>query len=355
MTFAKSADTIAPVQSNQQQRRGILFINLGSPSEPSPKAVRRYLNEFLMDPQVIDLPWIARRLLVSCFILPTRPKASAAAYASIWRDTAPGSPLLYYSRLVTDQLVKEVDDPMVLAMRYGEPSIEQAMSELAGCQHIFLITAYPHHADSTRTTTIDAVEAQLGPDQTLTVMPPFFDEPDYIQVLADNVRSHLPEQFDHLLFSYHGLPERHLTKADPTKTHCLQRPDCCEVHSRAHASCYRHQVFATTHAVAKHLGLATERYSVSFQSRLGRTPWLKPFTDQRLAELPAKGIRRLAVVCPAFIADNLETLEEMGIQGRETFLAAGGESFSLLPCLNDDSAWVNLLAKWCKEPSSILK
>ena len=350
MTFARSADTIAPVQSNQHQRRGVLLVNLGSPSEPSTKAVRRYLNEFLMDPQVIDLPWPLRRLIVSCFILPTRPKASAAAYASIWRANPPASPLLHYSRLLTDQLAEQIDETLVLAMRYGEPSIAQGMAALADCEQIFLITAYPHHADSTRTTTIDAVQALLGENQTLSVMPPFFEQPDYIEVLANNIGANLPAEYDHLLFSYHGLPERHLTKADPTSSHCLQNPDCCQVASTAHATCYRHQVFATTNAVCAKLGIDAERHSVSFQSRLGRTPWLTPFTDQRLAELAGQGVKRLAVVCPAFIADNLETLEEMGIQGREIFMDAGGEAFHLLPCLNDDPAWVALLANWCQAP-----
>lgn len=350
MTFAKSADTIAPVQSNQHQQYGILLVNLGSPSDPSPKAVRRYLNEFLMDPQVIDLPWPLRRLIVSCFILPTRPKASAEAYASIWRGEAPGSPLLYYSEQATTKLAGKLDQPVALAMRYGEPSIAHALQNLAGCEHIFLITAYPHHADSTRKTTIDAVRAQLAPNQTLSVMPPFFAQPDYIQVLASNIETQLPDAFDHLLFSYHGLPERHLTKADPTNNHCLKKTDCCAVASEAHATCYRHQVFSTTQAVCKRLGLQEERYSVSFQSRLGRTPWLTPYTDQRLAALPAAGVKHLAVVCPAFIADNLETLEEMGIQGRETFLAAGGETFTLLSCLNDDPAWIELLVHWCRDP-----
>ena len=351
MTFTKSADTIAPVQSNQHQRRGILLVNLGSPRDPSPAAVRRYLNEFLMDPQVIDLPWPIRRLIVSCFILPTRPKASAEAYASIWRDEAPGSPLLYYSHKAADQLIQRLDEKVVLAMRYGEPSISQALSELSDCDQIFLITAYPHHADSTRTTTIDAVRDQLAPHQRLSVMPPFFDHPDYIRVLANQINAHLPAQFDHLLFSYHGLPERHLSKADPTNDHCLKRDDCFAVASSAHATCYRHQVFRTTQAVCEQLGLATDRHSVSFQSRLGRTPWLTPFTDQRLAELAEQGVKRLAVVCPAFIADNLETLEEMGIQGRETFLAAGGETFDLVPCLNDDPGWIDLLASWCNDPA----
>ena len=373
MTLRRSADTISVMQTNQlnpnqadsakRQKRGVLLVNLGSPEAPTVPAVRRYLNQFLMDPEVIDLPWPIRRLLVSCFILPTRPKASAHAYASIWRDDEqPGSPLLHYSEAFTSALRNEIDTtvaaagnnptidqdiPVVLAMRYGEPSISKGMAALSHCDEVFLIAAYPHHADSTRTTTIRAAEEALGSQQTLKVMPPFYESHDYIAALASSIDVHLKADYDHLLFSYHGLPERHLTKADPTNAHCLQSPDCCEQASEAHRSCYRHQVFATTHAVCDHLGINRDRYSVSFQSRLGRTPWLTPYTDAVLAELPGKGIKKLAVVCPAFVADNLETLEEMGIQGRETFLAAGGETFTLVPCMNDHPEWVKVVANWC--------
>ncbi len=382
MTLTKSADTISVMQSNQHSsnqasstdtdtmhketptKRGVLLVNLGSPDAPTVPAVRRYLNEFLMDPEVIDLPWPIRRLLVSCFILPTRPKASAEAYASIWRTAAsgqtPGSPLLHYSGAFTDKLRTTVAErgaeiPVALAMRYGQPSIAEGMKTLAHCEEVFLIAAYPHHADSTRTTTINAVTAELGAHQTLRVMPPFFTDSNYLDALASSIRDHLPaaEDYDHLLFSYHGLPEKHLSKADPTNSHCLKSPNCCETASQAHATCYRHQVFATTHAVCERLGITSQRYSLSFQSRLGRTPWLTPYTDAVLAELPGKGVKNLAVVCPAFVADNLETLEEMGIQGRETFLQAGGNQFTLIPCLNDHPQWIDTVASWCLDPDTI--
>lgn len=381
MTLARSADTISVMQSNQlrtasqqasnsaaragehadtqqtnRPRRGVLLVNLGSPEAPTVPAVRRYLNEFLMDPQVIDLPWPVRRLLVSCFILPTRPKASAEAYESIWRTgEQPGSPLLHHSEAFTTALRASLEHsgleqemPVALAMRYGEPSIAQGMKALSDCDEVFLIAAYPHHADSTRTTTITAAQKSLGSHQTLTVMPPFFAANDYVSALAASIRDHLPADYEHLLFSYHGLPERHLTKADPTDAHCLQSPNCCETASTAHATCYRHQVYETTRAVCKALEITPDRYSVSFQSRLGRTPWLTPYTDAVLAELPTKGIKNLAVVCPAFVADNLETLEEMGIQGRETFIEAGGDVFTLVPCMNDHPEWVDVVANWCR-------
>ena len=336
---------------NPPPRRGILLVNLGSPDAPTVPAVRRYLNEFLMDKAVVDLPWPIRRLLVSAFILPTRPKASAAAYASIWREGEPGSPLVYHSERTAQALRAAIDVPVALAMRYGRPSIADGLALLADCDHILLIAAYPHHADSTRTTTIEATRALLQPHQQLAVLPPFYADSAYIEVLSQHIERHMPPAWDHLLFSYHGLPERHLTKADPTGGHCLQRPDCCEAASPAHATCYRHQVFATTAAVCKRLGITAERHTLSFQSRLGRTPWLTPYTDEVLPALAADGVRHLAVTCPAFVADNLETLEEIGLQGRESFLGAGGSSFSLIPCLNDDPDWVNVLARWCRGDS----
>lgn len=329
-------------------KQGVLLANLGTPKSPSVADVRAYLGEFLMDRHVLDVPWPIRKLIVSGFILPFRPKQSAHAYASIWQPE--GSPLLLESQALQAALATALDDhtPVALGMRYGEPSLATALSELdaAGVKQVLLIALYPQHAASTRSTCIEQVEALLPPHMQLTVLPPFFEEPDYIRILADSVRPHLAEPFDHLLLSYHGLPERHLTKADPTGKHCLQAPDCCSVDSVAHATCYRHQVYATSNALAAALELTEDQISTSFQSRLGRLPWLTPYTDQTLAELPGKGVKRLVVACPAFVADNLETLEEIGIQGRETFLAAGGEELRLVPCLNADAQWVALLKSW---------
>jgi protoporphyrin/coproporphyrin ferrochelatase len=335
--------------------RGILLVNLGSPAAPTVPAVRRYLDEFLMDPDVIDSPWPIRRFVVSAFILPFRPKRTAEAYESIWDSAGDGSPLLVYSRALQAQVADRTGLPVALAMRYGEPDIASGVAALVadGVREILLVALYPHHADSTRSTAIKAVRAALrqqGADVELRILPPFFDHPAYIEVLAAHSRQHLPAAFDLLLFSYHGLPERHIAKADPTGSHCLQRPDCCSVPSPAHASCYRHQVLRTSELTANRLGLDAARYSVSFQSRLGRTPWLAPYTDEVLRALPAQGVRKLAVASPAFVADNLETLEEIGIQGRNTFLESGGESFDLVPCLNDDPAWADLLAGWCLDP-----
>jgi protoporphyrin/coproporphyrin ferrochelatase len=336
-------------------QRGILLVNLGSPSSTDVADVRRYLGEFLMDPYVLDSPWPVRRLVVSGFILPFRPKKTAEAYASIWNSAGPGSPLIAHGHALERELAELSELPVVLAMRYGEPGIEPALSKLLsqGIDELLLVTLYPHHADSTRTTAIRAVRealARRGAGVALRVLPPFYDDPGYIDVLAEHVGSHLPDDVDLVLFSYHGLPERHITRADPTRAHCLTRPDCCEVASAAHASCYRHQVYRTAALVTARLGIEASRYRVSFQSRLGRLPWLTPYTDDMLRLLPGQGVKRIAVVCPAFVADNLETLEEIGIQGRRTFVDAGGEAFTLIPCLNDDPRWVSLVAGWCHDP-----
>ncbi len=339
--------------TTESPSRGILLVNLGSPASTSVADVRTYLDEFLMDPEVIDSPWIVRALVVKGFILPFRPKRTAAAYREIWQPE--GSPLLAHSKALRNAVAAQVACPVLLAMRYGEPRIEAAIEELAaaGVQEILLMPLYPQHAASTRKTTIAKVRETLrrvAPSIALRVLPPFYDLPGYQGVLATSIREALPEQFDQLLFSYHGLPERHIERADPTGAHCLKRADCCSTPSDAHASCYRYQAFATSRAVATLLALSEEQWQVSFQSRLGRLPWLSPYTDQLLAELPGRGVRKLAVACPAFVADNLETLEEIDIRGRETFMNAGGEQFTLVPCLNTRPDWVDVLAHWCREP-----
>lgn len=338
-------------------QRGVLLVNLGSPAAPTVPAVRRYLNEFLMDPRVLDAPWPIRRLIVSLFILPFRPRQTAEAYASIWgADQGPeGAPLLKLSRSLAQAAGQAAELPTALAMRYGEPSIASGIEALlrSGVDEILLVALYPHHADSTRTTTVEAVRRALaasGARAALRVLPPFYDQPAYLDAVAEVCRPHLTEQTQRLLFSFHGLPERHITRADPTGNHCLTSENCCEVDSAAHASCYRHHCRLTSRGVAARLGLTEAQWQTSYQSRLGRLPWLTPYTDQVLDALPGAGITRLAVACPAFVVDNLETLEEIGIRGRERFMAAGGESFTLIPCLNTNTNWVNTLAGWCRSP-----
>jgi len=340
-----------PEPQGEKVSRGILLVNLGTPASCSTADVRRYLGEFLMDPYVLDVPWPVRRLIVSGFILPFRPKRSAEAYSKIWdhEGAGTGSPLLHHGRNLVQALNERIHLPCVLAMRYGEPNLADGVAalEAQGVTEVLVVPLYPQYADSTCTTTIEKVKQLVGERMKLEVLPPFYDREDYVAAQSNLIRAYLPETWDHLLLSYHGLPERHLTRADPTGSHCLQRADCCTSPSPAHATCYRHQCLMTTLSIARALDLDEHRYTMSFQSRLGRLPWLTPYTDQVLQDLPTRGVRHLVVACPAFVADNLETLEEIGMAGRETFLEAGGESYTLVPCLNSRSEWVAALAEWC--------
>jgi len=329
----------------------ILLVNLGSPDSPDVADVRRYLGQFLMDPFVIDAPYPIRRLIVSGFILPFRPKQSAEAYRSIWTDA--GSPLVVTSRAVAQALGSRLEQPIALGMRYGNPSIRSALEELlvnGQLRRILAVPLYPHYALSSVTTVAVEIERQLrtlGASVELQVLPPFYDDERYIGALSAVIRDHLDWPYDHVLFSFHGLPERHLRKADPTGAHCLRSATCCETPSPAHARCYRHQTRVTTRLVAERCGLAADRHSIAFQSRLGKDSWLKPFTDRELVRLAGQGVRRIAVVCPAFVSDCLETLEEIGIRGRRSFLDAGGDELRLIPCMNEDRRWIDALAAMC--------
>ena len=330
--------------------KGVLLVNLGSPDSPSVGDVRRYLNEFLMDGRVIDTPWLLRRFIVG-MILIGRPRESAHAYGKIW--TKEGSPLVVTSRHVLEKLRERVRAPVELAMRYQKPSIESALRNLRerGVDELFLIPLFPHYAMSSYETAVVRVmkvARWLAPKMKVTVQPPYFDAPDYIAALAASAKDHLETGYDHLLFSFHGIPERHLKKSDPTHSHCLARPDCCEAASPVHATCYRAQCFKTAAAFVKQAGVPAGKFSISFQSRLGKDPWLKPYTDFELAELPKRGVKKLQVICPAFVSDCLETLEEIGIRGLETFLQAGGEEFAQIPCLNEHPLWIAALEKMAK-------
>ncbi|HTY89121.1 MAG TPA: ferrochelatase [Candidatus Acidoferrum sp.] len=327
--------------------KAVLLVNLGSPDSTAVSDVRRYLNEFLMDRRVIDTPWLLRRLVVG-MILIARPRQSAHAYQSIWMKE--GSPLIVTSRNVREKLQERVPVPVELAMRYQNPSIEDALRRLAAQQvnRTFLIPLFPHYAMSSYETAVVRVQQAartLAPRMEIVVQPPYGDAPDYVAALAVSASNHLEAGYDHLLFSFHGIPERHLRKSDPTGRHCLASPNCCETASPAHATCYRAQCLKTVTAFVGAAGVPAGKFSVSFQSRLGRDPWLKPYTDQVLAELPQRGVKRLLVICPAFVSDCLETLEEIGLRGRETFLTAGGEDFAQIPCLNEHPLWIVALEK----------
>ena len=319
-------------------------MNTGSPDSTSVADVRRYLGEFLMDPYVIDLPWPLRALLVKGIILRTRPPESAEAYKAVW--TEHGSPLIHYCRQLTDTMKARFSEPVEMVMAYGNPSVQQGVDSLLrqGVEDVCLLPLFPQYAMATTGSCTAAVKAALKKSRggaALRVAPPFYTEPTYIQPLAEKLK----DVEEHVLFSYHGLPERHLRKTDPTGKHCLKTPDCCKTPSAAHATCYRHQCMETTRAIVNAAGLPPERYTLAFQSRLGRDKWLEPATDTMLEEMPARGIKRLAVLCPAFFCDCLETLEEIEMRGKETFLAAGGEAFRMIPCLNDSPAGKECLAK----------
>lgn len=323
----------------------VLLVNLGSPDSPAVPDVRRYLNEFLMDPRVMDVPWLLRRWIVG-MILIRRPRQSAHAYASIW--TPEGSPLIVLGRIVQRQLQERLGLPVELAMRYQNPSIPEVVERLVqqGIDRVHLIPLFPHYAMSSYETAVVRVQevmARKAPQVRLTVEPPYPDHPDYIRALVESARPWLEKAYDHLLFSFHGVPERQIRKSDPTGQHCLQVNDCCRVSSPAHQRCYRHQCFRTVEAFVARAGIPSGRWSVAFQSRLGRDPWLRPYTDEEIVRLAQSGVRRLLVICPAFVADCLETLEEIGMRGRETFLQAGGHQYEQIPCLNDHPLWIETL------------
>ena len=326
--------------------KGVLLVNLGSPDSDSVSDVRRYLREFLMDPRVLDVNWFLRFALVHFAILPTRPKQSAHAYHAVW--TPEGSPLVAISRNVQRLLQAKLSIPVELAMRYQNPSIPAAVRSLAqkGVDEMLLIPLFPHYAMSSFETAVERVKevtAQLAPGTKVVVQPPFYNHPPYISALVASAQPFLAKGYDHLLFSFHGLPERQLRKSDPTGCHCLHSADCCQVHSPAHNTCYRAQCFSTVAAFVKQAAIPGEKYSVAFQSRLGRDPWLKPYTDFELERFAAQGIKKLLVICPAFVSDCLETLEEIGIRGRESFIKAGGTDLTQIPCLNEHPLWLEAL------------
>jgi protoporphyrin/coproporphyrin ferrochelatase len=329
-------------------RKGVLLVNLGSPDSPSVGDVRKYLREFLMDGRVLDTPWPVRFCVVNFAILPSRPEESAHAYQKIW--TPDGSPLVVTSQRVRAGLQARVTLPVELAMRYQKPTIESALKKLAEKEvtNLLVIPMFPHYAMSSYESAavrVKELAARMTPPITVKIQPPYFDELDYIAALAASAKNYLDAGYDHLLFSFHGIPERHLRKSDPTGGHCLVKENCCEVPSPAHATCYRAQCFKTVAAFVAKAGVPKEKYSVSFQSRLGKDPWLKPYTDFELGKFPARGIKKLLVICPAFVADCLETLEEIGMRGRESFLKAGGEDLTLIPCMNEHPQWLTALDK----------
>ena len=331
-------------------------MNLGSPDSTTTPDLRRYLMEFLMDGRVIDYPWLFRKILVGGLIVPFRAAKSAEAYRTIWTDE--GSPLIVLTRQLQEALQSQVDEPVEIAMRYGHPSMEQAyerlLQRMPDLEEVIAIPLYPHYAMASYETAVEyakEVHRRKKYPFALQFIKPFYNEPHYLGALSEQIRPYLTQPYDHILFSYHGIPARHIKKTDPTGHHCLQSAACCETASPAHTRCYRHQCFATTQEMVRLLNIPEGKYSNSFQSRLGKG-WLEPFTDIRLEQMPKEGIKKLLILCPAFVSDCLETLEEIAIRGKESFLQAGGEAYTMIPCLNTHPLWVSSLAGWVREQSA---
>jgi ferrochelatase len=333
-------------------KRAVLLVNLGSPDSTSVPDVRRYLDEFLGDERVIDRPENAflRSILVHRIIIPKRAPNSAHAYEQIW--TQEGSPLIAISKSVQQKLAAALgpSTPVYLAMRYGSPSIASIVAQIAadGIDELLLFPQYPHYAMSSYETVVVRVleeVARQAPRLRVATIQPFFADADYIEALHTVCAPYLAQPHDYVLFSYHGIPERHLRKADSSHAHCLTVRDCCEKCSPVQATCYRAQIFATTRALVARAKIPADKHSVSFQSRLVGEPWLSPFTDHELERLAKAGRKRLLIICPAFLADCLETIEEISGEGKKTFIDAGGENFTQIPCLNDHAAFIDFLAK----------
>ena len=306
--------------------KGILLINLGSPRDLELKSIKDYLKEFLSDDLVIDYPKLLQQILVNWIIIPSRYKNTREAYSEIW--TEEGSPLIHDTLVLGEKVSAKSGTLVEVSMRYQFPSIEEGLKKLKakGCSEIFVVPLYPHYAMSTVLTTereVKRIESKLKLDLRLNFIGAFYNEGGYISSLSDVINRNRQKESDYLLFSYHGIPNRHLTKTDPTKNHCLKVKNCCEIESKAKPFCYKAQVLETSKLCAKKLELKDNEWGVSFQSRIG-PGWIQPFTDKELVRLAEEGIQNLDVVCPAFVTDNLETLEEMNIRGRETFLEAGG-------------------------------
>ena len=333
--------------------KGVLLVNLGSPESPTAKDVKPYLDEFLMDKYVIDVPFLLRALLVRGIILQTRPKKSAEAYARIW--TSEGSPLIVISKKMHQKVQKLVDIPVALAMRYGTMTIQKGLQELKdkGVTEVMLLPLYPQHAMASTTTIVvlaEELRQKFFPEMTFTNVPAFYNKPDYIQALANSMKKHLEGfDYDHLLFSYHGIPKRHIRKTDVTKSHCTIDGSCCNTPSPAHEFCYRHQCYETTKQVVKLLGIPEGKYSQTFQSRLAGDKWLTPYTDVEINKMPEQGIKKLAVVTPAFVSDCLETLEEIAMEANHQFMEHGGQEFMAIPCMNDEDEWCGVVSDWIKD------
>lgn len=352
--YAEAQDELAPANDPRAQEArpvGVLIVNLGTPDSTETSDVRRYLREFLSDPRVVDINPVGRWLLLNLVILPFRPAKSAEAYQTIWTER--GSPLLVYGRDLEAGLRERLGGGyrVELAMRYGQPSIQSALERLVAqdLERIVVVPLFPQYSSAASGSALDKVFEVAGKMwnvPTMATVAPFYEDPGFVRAFAEVARPVFEElRPDHVLLSYHGVPERQVQKSDPTGAYCLVAEDCCARMCAANRFCYRAHCFATSRALARELDLDPSEYTVSFQSRLGRTPWIQPYTDELLPKLYEQGVRRLAIMCPAFVADCLETLEEIGIRAKEDWEALGGEALELVPSLNAHPAWVDALAE----------
>ncbi len=328
------------------KNEAVLLVNLGSPKNLDKKSVKQYLKVFLSDDYVVDLPKLLQQLILRAFILPFRPNKTLHAYKQVW--TKEGSPLIVSTKKIAMKLAEKTNWNVEIAMRYEEPSIKEALEKLKnqGYKKLFVIPLYPHNAMATTITTeveVRRIADNLFKELELVFIKPFYGNKQYINALKKSIEPFIEkDHFDKLIFSYHGIPERQAKKTDVTGKHCFSSENCCEIECPGSADCYKAHTVQTTNKVVKELGLDNENWEISYQSRIG-PGWLKPFTDKRLSAMPNNGIKSIAIVCPSFISDCLETLEEIDIRGRETFFNAGGEKMTYIPCLNDSENTIELL------------
>lgn len=335
-------------------KRAVLLINLGSPDSPTVPKVRSYLREFLSDPRVIDTSAIARFLLVNFIIAPFRSRTSAHAYQKIW--TTAGSPLVVVSQQLAAKVQERLgaDYQVILGMRYGQPSLREAVRRLntTTIEELVVLPLFPQYSTAATASAIDVVISELGKKKALPhlrIIRDFYDDPGFINAFVKVAAPQLKKfQPDHVLLSYHGLPLHQMTQLDPTGRSCHTSENCCDKIGESNRYCYRAQCFAGTRALARGLGLAPGSYSTAFQSRLGRAEWIRPYTDEILSELRQKGVKRLAVMCPTFVADCLETLEEIAMRAAEDWQKLGGEALELVHSLNADDVWCDTVAGWVR-------
>ena len=343
------------------KRTGVLLINLGTPDDPSPEAVGRFLREFLMDGFVLDIPAPLRWPLVNVAIVPRRRRHSAQLYQKIHSDDGP--PLLFHTRRLASEVSAQLsatDDQYLVrfGMRYGNPSLASALAELCAenVSQILVLPLYPQYAESSFETAVVETRNQareLGCASKLSFLPPFYAHPSFIDACAQRVSDHLNGRSpEHVVFSFHSVPVRHIKKLDQSHSHCAIKRDCCAEISSVNQNCYRAQCIFTAQAIMQQLGLREDSCTTSFQSRFGRAEWVGPVTEEVLRNLGSRGVKKVAVFCPSFVADCLETLEEIAIRGRETFLAAGGEELRLIPSLNTHPVWVAAVTEWIIEAAS---